>query len=41
MSNEDTLRSIGKTPPEDAGRDAVHFAVVPVVAGHVCHRLDG
>lgn len=33
MSNEDTLRSIGKTPPEDAGRDAVHFAVVPVVAG--------
>lgn len=34
MSNEDTLRALGKLIPEgaDAQRDAVHIAVVPMVA---------
>lgn len=48
MSNEDTLRALGKLVPEGMGRDAVHVAVVPMVAGimlmpgrHVGVAADG
>ncbi len=33
MTNEDTLRALGKLAPENAERDAVHIAVAPVIAG--------
>lgn len=32
--NEDTLRALGKIASPQAGRDAVHIAVAPVVATH-------
>lgn len=42
MSNEDTLRALGKLIPEgaDAQRDAVHIAVAPVVADEVLQPGD-
>lgn len=30
----DTLKLLGKLAPDDAGRDAVHIAVIPVLAAH-------
>jgi hypothetical protein len=48
MSNEDTLRALGKPAPDTAVRDAVHIAVIPITAAeelkpgaHVGVLLDG
>ncbi len=37
----DTLEMIGKLAPEGAQRDAVHFAVIPMVAGCPLNPGDG
>lgn len=41
MSNEDTLRSLGKIIDGSAQRDAVHIAVAPVVADEVLQPGQG
>jgi hypothetical protein len=34
MAHDDTLQLLGKLAPTSAGRDAIHIAVVPLVAAH-------